>query len=105
MKIVSDASSSQVLLELKEYATVEVDVDFVRKAVRAIGRVAIKLERVSSSESVRCIMRMRGTNFNTIYSIFQAAERAINVLLELIETKVNHVVQEAIIVIQGQLQS
>lgn len=33
----------QVLAELKEYAT-EVDVDFVRKAVRAIGRCAIKVE-------------------------------------------------------------
>lgn len=35
--------SPQVLAELKEYAT-EVDVDFVRKAVRAIGRCAIKVE-------------------------------------------------------------
>eukprot|EP00192_Tetraselmis_astigmatica_P008584 CAMPEP_0117676238 /NCGR_PEP_ID=MMETSP0804-20121206/16049_1 /TAXON_ID=1074897 /ORGANISM="Tetraselmis astigmatica, Strain CCMP880" /LENGTH=615 /DNA_ID=CAMNT_0005485329 /DNA_START=20 /DNA_END=1868 /DNA_ORIENTATION=+ len=60
-------------LEFKEYAT-EVDVDFVRKAVRAIGRCAVSLER--------------------------AAERCINVLLELIQTKVNYVVQEAIIVIK-----
>lgn len=65
--------SFQVLLEFKEYAT-EVDVDFVRKAVRAIGRCAIKLER--------------------------AAERCISVLLELIKIKVNYVVQEAIIVIK-----
>ena len=64
---------SQVLLEFKEYAT-EVDVDFVRRSVRAIGRCAISLER--------------------------AAERCINVLLELIQTKVNYVVQEAIIVIK-----
>ena len=63
----------QVLLEFKEYAT-EVDVDFVRKAVRAIGRCAIKLER--------------------------ASERCISVLLELIKIKVNYVVQEAIIVIK-----
>lgn len=63
----------QVLLEFKEYAT-EVDVDFVRRSVRAIGRCAISLER--------------------------AAERCINVLLELIQTKVNYVVQEAIIVIK-----
>lgn len=35
--------ATQVLAELKEYAT-EVDVDFVRKAVRAIGRCAIKVE-------------------------------------------------------------
>lgn len=52
----------------------QVDVDFVRRSVRAIGRTAIKLER--------------------------AAERCINVLLELIQTKVNYVVQEAIIVIK-----
>lgn len=63
----------KVLLELKEYAQ-EVDVEFVRKAVRAIGRCAIKLER--------------------------AAERCINVLLELIQTKVNYVLQEAVIVIK-----
>ena len=32
----------QVLLEFKEYAT-EVDVDFVRKAVRAIGYCAVSI--------------------------------------------------------------
>ncbi|XP_076907654.1 beta-adaptin-like protein B, partial [Bidens hawaiensis] len=74
IKLASDRNIDQVLLEFKEYAT-EVDVDFVRKAVRAIGRCAIKLER--------------------------AAERCISVLLELIKIKkVNHVVQEAIIVIK-----
>lgn len=36
----------QVLLEFKEYAT-EVDVDFVRKAVRAIGRCAVSIERAA----------------------------------------------------------
>jgi AP-1 complex subunit beta-1 len=60
-------------MELKEYAS-EVDVAFVRKSVRAIGRCAIKLER--------------------------AAERCINVLLELIRSGVNYVVQEAICVIK-----
>jgi len=73
IRLVSDRNIEQVLLEFKEYAT-EVDVDFVRKAVRAIGRCAIKLER--------------------------AAESCINVLLELIQTKVNYVVQEAVIVIK-----
>ncbi|GJW82115.1 beta-adaptin-like protein C [Tanacetum coccineum] len=73
IKLASDRNTDQVLLEFKEYAT-EVDVDFVRKAVRAIGRCAIKLER--------------------------AAERCISVLLELIKIKVNYVVQEAIIVIK-----
>eukprot|EP00249_Psilotum_nudum_P015475 c25346_g1_i2 orf=354-3071(+) len=73
IKLASDRNIDQVLLEFKEYAT-EVDVDFVRKAVRAIGRCAIKLER--------------------------AAEKCIGVLLELIKIKVNYVVQEAIIVIK-----
>ncbi|XP_022969978.1 beta-adaptin-like protein B isoform X3 [Cucurbita maxima] len=73
IKLASERNIDQVLLEFKEYAT-EVDVDFVRKAVRAIGRCAIKLER--------------------------AAERCISVLLELIKIKVNHVVQEAIIIIK-----
>jgi AP-1 complex subunit beta-1 len=63
----------QVLMELKEYAA-EVDVEFVRKAVRAIGRCAIKIE--------------------------PAAKRCVGVLLDLIATKVNYVVQEAIIVIR-----
>ena len=55
------------------YAT-EVDVDFVRKSVRAIGRCAIKVEA--------------------------AAERCVSTLLDLIQTKVNYVVQEAILVIK-----
>lgn len=38
-------------MELKEYAYAEVDVDFVRKCVRAIGRCALKIE--SSAE--RCV--------------------------------------------------
>jgi vesicle coat complex subunit len=42
IRLVSDANIQQVLAELKEYAT-EVDVDFVRKSVRAIGRCAIKV--------------------------------------------------------------
>ena len=71
--VINNFCLMQVLLEFKEYAT-EVDVDFVRRSVRAIGRCAISLER--------------------------AAERCINVLLELIQTKVNYVVQEAIIVIK-----
>ncbi|KAL5072501.1 hypothetical protein RYX36_011485 [Vicia faba] len=73
IKLASDRNIDQVLLEFKEYAT-EVNVDFDRKVVRAIGRCTIKLER--------------------------AAQRCISVLLELIKIKVNYVVQEAIIVIK-----
>merc|ERR1719223_1618631 len=71
--LVTEKNFEQGLLELKEYAT-GVDVDFVRKAIRSIGRVAVKLER--------------------------ACEKAIGVLLELIETKVNYVVQEASVVVK-----
>ncbi len=73
IRLVKEKTIDQVLLELKEYAT-EVDVEFVRRALRAVGRCAIKLER--------------------------SAERCIAVLLELIQTKVNYVVQEGIIVIK-----
>jgi AP-1 complex subunit beta-1 len=71
--LVRDATADQVLGELKEYAS-EVDVEFVRRSVRAIGRTAIKLERT--------------------------AERCVNVLIELIKTRVNYVVQEAIVTIK-----
>lgn len=52
----------------------EVDIDFVRKAVRSIGRLAIKVEA--------------------------GADKCIQVLLSLIDTKVSYVVQEAVIVIK-----
>lgn len=42
--LASNDNIQQILHELKEY-TQEVDVEFVRKAVRAIGRCAIKLEK------------------------------------------------------------
>ncbi|CAF3951045.1 unnamed protein product [Rotaria magnacalcarata] len=73
IRLTNATNIAQVLAELKEYAT-EVDVDFVRKSVRAIGRCAIKVE--------------------------QAAERCVSTLIDLIQTKVNYVVQEAIVVIK-----
>ena len=45
-----DHSCAQVLSELKEYAQ-EVDVDFVRKSVRAVGRCAIKVD----ASADRCV--------------------------------------------------
>ncbi|KAL7752085.1 beta-adaptin [Sorochytrium milnesiophthora] len=73
MKLCSPSNVDQVLNELREYAN-EVDVEFVRKSIRSIGFAAVKIEA--------------------------AAERCINVLLELIKTKVSYVVQEAIVVIK-----
>ncbi|KAH9814722.1 adaptin N terminal region-domain-containing protein [Melampsora americana] len=72
-RLANEQNFEQVLAELAEYAS-EVDVDFVRKAVRSIGRLAIKIS---------C-----------------ASDRCIAVLLELVATKINYVVQEAIVVIK-----
>ncbi|KAF2027915.1 Adaptor protein complex beta subunit [Setomelanomma holmii] len=73
VRIANDKNVDQLLAELKEYA-MEVDMDFVRRAVKAIGQVAIKIE--------------------------SASEKCVNTLLDLINTKVNYVVQEAIVVIK-----
>uniref|UniRef100_A0A0N4Z2F6 AP complex subunit beta n=1 Tax=Parastrongyloides trichosuri TaxID=131310 RepID=A0A0N4Z2F6_PARTI len=73
IRLAQQNNIAQVLSELKEYAA-EVDVDFVRKAVRAIGRCAIKVET--------------------------SAEKCVTTLLELLQTKVNYVVQEAVVVIK-----
>ncbi len=55
------------------YAT-EVDIDFVRKSVRTIGRLAIKVPA--------------------------AADLCIHTLLQLLETKIDYVVQEVVVVIR-----
>ena len=62
----SDLKNVDSLLnELKDYAS-EVDVLFVRKAISAIGRIAIKLDK--------------------------ATDRCIQVLHELVRTKIDYVV-------------
>lgn len=72
--LASDKTIDQVLLEFKEYAQ-KVDVEFVRKSVRGIGRLAIK----NASASEKCV----------------------HVLLDLIKTtQANYVIQEAIIVLK-----
>jgi AP-1 complex subunit beta-1 len=77
VRIANDKNFDQLLAELKEYA-LEVDMDFVRRAVKAIGQVAIKIE--------------------------SASEKCVNALLDLISTKVNYVVQEVIVVIKDVLR-
>ncbi|KAI9352525.1 Clathrin/coatomer adaptor, adaptin-like protein [Zopfochytrium polystomum] len=72
-RLVSDGNVDQVLSELREYAS-EVDVDFVRKAVRCIGRCAIKIP--------------------------SSADKCVEALVELIHTQVTYVVQEVIIVVK-----
>lgn len=66
-------SLSKIELCLNRYAS-EVDVDFVRKSIKAIGQTAISIE--------------------------SAAERCVNVLLDLIGTRVSYVVQEAVVVMK-----
>lgn len=61
------------LILSRRYAS-EVDVDFVRKSIKAIGQTAVKIDA--------------------------AAERCVHVLLELIDTRVSYVVQEAVVVMK-----
>jgi AP-2 complex subunit beta-1 len=63
-----------LVLIVSRYAT-EIDVDFVRKSVRAIGKLAIK--------------------------IAPAAQLCISTLLSLVSTKVSYIVQEATVVIRN----
>ncbi|KAF7974417.1 hypothetical protein HWV62_38300 [Athelia sp. TMB] len=73
VRLASESNVDALLSELKEYSS-EVDVDFVRKSIKAIGQTAVKIET--------------------------AAERCVNVLLELIATRVSYVVQEAVVVMK-----
>ncbi|KAF9784780.1 adaptin N terminal region-domain-containing protein [Thelephora terrestris] len=73
VRLANEHNIDPLLSELKEYAS-EVDVDFVRKSVKAIGQAAIKIE--------------------------EGAERCVNVLLDLIATRVSYVVQEAVVVMK-----
>ncbi|KAF2153290.1 Adaptor protein complex beta subunit [Myriangium duriaei CBS 260.36] len=72
--LASPDNIKEVLAELREYAT-EIDIHFVRKSVRAIGKLAIKIE--------------------------PAARLCISTLLELVATKVSYIVQEATVVIRN----
>lgn len=73
-RIYSLISCRLIILILSFRYASEVDIDFVRKAVRSIGRLAIKVE--------------------------PAADSCIQALLDLMDTKVSYVVQEAVIVIK-----
>ncbi|KAI9888178.1 MAG: hypothetical protein M1823_000113 [Watsoniomyces obsoletus] len=72
--LATENNINEVLTELREYAT-EIDVHFVRKSVRAIGKLAIKIE--------------------------PAARLCISTLLELVATKISYIVQEATVVIRN----
>ncbi|KAG5418248.1 hypothetical protein I9W82_003776 [Candida metapsilosis] len=72
--LANENNIESVLDELEEYAT-EVDVAMARKAIRAFGNLAVKLEN--------------------------AAERCVEVLCDLISTGITYIVQEAAIVIKN----
>ncbi|KAI5963837.1 hypothetical protein KGF57_001212 [Candida theae] len=72
--LANEDNIESVLDELEEYAT-EVDVAMARKAIRAFGNLAVKLEN--------------------------AAERCVEVLCGLISTGVTYIVQEAAIVVKN----
>ncbi|KAH9976832.1 clathrin binding protein [Lactifluus volemus] len=73
VRLANENNVDALLSELKEYAS-EVDVDFVRRSIKAIGQAAVKIEA--------------------------GAERCVNVLLDLIATRVSYVVQEAVVVMK-----
>ena len=77
VRIANEKNYEQLLAELGEYA-LEVDMDFVRRAVKAIGQVAIKIE----SASAKCVQTLE----------------------DLLATKVNYVVQEVVVVIKDILR-
>ncbi|OAA56054.1 AP-1 complex subunit beta-1 [Cordyceps fumosorosea ARSEF 2679] len=77
VRIANEKNYEHLLSELKEYA-LEVDMDFVRRAVKAIGQVAIKIENASA--------------------------KCVEALEDLISTKVNYVVQEVVVVIKDILR-
>ncbi|KAJ2781771.1 beta-adaptin [Coemansia javaensis] len=72
VRICSGSNVDALLNELKEYAK-EVDVDFVRCAVQAIGRLTLRHEA--------------------------AADKAVDVLVELLQLRADHVVQIAAVVL------
>eukprot|EP01134_Creolimax_fragrantissima_P004592 CFRG4592T1 len=73
VRLTKESNITQVLNELRQYST-EADIAFVRKSVQSIGQCAIKIDI--------------------------AADQCIDTLMELVATKVNYVVQEAITVIR-----
>ena len=74
MTTVPYADNTLLLIKFHRYAS-EVDVDFVRRSVRAIGQCAIKIDA--------------------------STERCVNVLLDLISTRISYVVQEAVVVMKA----
>ena len=73
VKLANERNIDQILHELKEYVA-EVDIDFVRKCIKAIGRLAIKIEA--------------------------GADKCVQALWDCLKQKSNLILQESIIVIK-----
>lgn len=76
-RLVHEGNALLVLPELKEYAS-EIDVDFARKAINTIGRLALRLD--------------------------STADRYVGVLADMVETGVNYIVQEVMIIAKDILR-
>lgn len=77
VNLVNETNCKQLVAELKEYC-MEVDLEFVRRAIRALGQTAVK--------------------------VAASAEMVVDVLLELLDNKVSYVTQEVVIVIRDILR-
>ncbi|ODV97523.1 hypothetical protein PACTADRAFT_37171 [Pachysolen tannophilus NRRL Y-2460] len=77
VRLSNDANAALLLSELKEYS-MEIDTDFVKRSVRAIGQVAIKLQKSS--------------------------KLAVDILYDLLTTRTSYVINEGIIVLQNILR-
>lgn len=73
VKLANERNIDQILHELKDYVS-EVDIDFVRKCIKAIGRLAIKIE--------------------------SGADKCVQALWDCLKQKSNLILQESIIVIK-----
>lgn len=73
VKLANERNIDQILHELKDYVA-EVDIDFVRKCIKAIGRLAIKIE--------------------------SGADKCVQALWDCLKQKSNLILQESIIVIK-----
>ena len=77
VRLANEGNAAQVISELKEYAG-EIDIDLVRKAIKSIGRVALKIP--------------------------DAATACIEAVVDLLSTRVTYAVQDCIIVTRDILR-
>lgn len=77
VKLANQENLSDILLELKEYSA-EIDIEFARRSIRAIGTCALSVPEFSNC--------------------------CVDVLLSVVNTKINYAIQEAMIVMKDILR-